>query len=161
MSRDIAQGVAYLHSLRPPIVHRDLKSANILVGKNYQVKVSDFGIANVLEKDRKMSVVGTVPWTAPELLRGTPYTEKVDVYSFAIILWELLERKFPYEDLLYFDIIHRVTNQQMRPKIPPQCPNNFRSLMQECWMDDPNQRPAFDEIVFKFDSMEWGEWEVL
>ena len=82
-----AEGIRYLHAQKPPIIHRDLKTMNFLVGKDNCVKVSDFGLAKHLESKTTQTFCGTVPWTAPELLRGNPYTTKVDVYSFGIVIW--------------------------------------------------------------------------
>src|SRR5690348_7044191 len=99
----------YLHTFATPIIHRDLKSHNLLVDKKFRVKVTDFGtfmqrvviylpsgLAKFLEEDKTSTFCGTLPWTAPEVFANSGYSEKCDVYSFGIVLWELATRKEPY-----------------------------------------------------------------
>ncbi|XP_058069386.1 serine/threonine-protein kinase CTR1-like isoform X2 [Magnolia sinica] len=101
MALDVAKGINYLHCLSPPIVHWDLKSPNLLVDKNWAVKVCDFGLsrfkANTFISSK--SVAGTPEWMAPEFLRGEPTNEKSDVYSFGVILWELVTMQQPWSGL--------------------------------------------------------------
>ncbi|KAL5988448.1 hypothetical protein ACLOJK_036212 [Asimina triloba] len=101
MALDVAKGINYLHCLSPPIVHWDLKSPNLLVDKNWAVKVCDFGLsrfkANTFIPSK--SVAGTPEWMAPEFLRGEPTNEKSDVYSFGVILWELVTMQQPWNGL--------------------------------------------------------------
>lgn len=98
MARDAAKGMAYLHGLSPPILHRDLKTLNLLVDAYNTVKVADFGIARVRSVDT-MTYCGTPKWTAPEVLRMNSYSEKADVFSFGIVLWEILMREEPYANI--------------------------------------------------------------
>ncbi len=84
MALDIARGMSYLHSLQPPILHRDLKALNLLVDKSFNVKVADFGIARP-RVDDTMTFCGTPKWTAPEVLRMNNYSEKADVFSFGVV----------------------------------------------------------------------------
>jgi len=84
MALDIARGMSYLHSLQPPILHRDLKALNLLVDTSYNVKVADFGIARP-RVDDTMTFCGTPKWTAPEVLRMNSYSEKADVFSFGVV----------------------------------------------------------------------------
>lgn len=84
MTIDTSRGMAYLHSMKPPIIHRDLKSMNILVSSTWGTKVSDFGLSREKSVDETMSVTGTPLWLPPEMIRGERYTEKADVYSFGI-----------------------------------------------------------------------------
>ncbi|XP_057859089.2 serine/threonine-protein kinase ppk1 isoform X2 [Cryptomeria japonica] len=101
MALDIARGMNYLHHLNPPIVHRDLKSSNLLVDKNWTVKVGDFGLSRLKNSTflTAKSGKGTPQWMAPEILRNEPSNEKSDIYSFGVVLWELATEKIPWGDL--------------------------------------------------------------
>ncbi|URD80193.1 STYKc [Musa troglodytarum] len=101
MALDVAKGVNYLHCLNPPIVHWDLKTPNLLVDKNWSAKVCDFGLSRFKANTyiSSKSVAGTPEWMAPEFLRGEPSNEKCDVYSFGVILWELLTMQQPWSGL--------------------------------------------------------------
>eukprot|EP01018_Ginkgo_biloba_P013382 Gb_10076 [translate_table: standard] len=101
MALDIARGINYLHHCHPPIVHRDLKSSNLLVDKNWTVKVGDFGLSRLRHATflTAKSGKGTPQWMAPEVLRNEPSNEKSDIYSFGVILWELATEKVPWSGL--------------------------------------------------------------
>jgi len=92
MAIDISKGMAYLHSNKPAIVHRDLKSPNLLVDENFTVKICDFGLARIKENTFVQTIngcAGTPNWMAPEVLRNEKFTEKADVFSMGVILWEV------------------------------------------------------------------------
>merc|ERR1712100_693769 len=91
-SLDAARGMEYLHSRTPPILHRDMKSPNLLIDSNWRIKISDFGFSTIKKAASNLTRVGSPVWAAPEVMRGEPYTEKLDIYSFAIVMWELLTR---------------------------------------------------------------------
>lgn len=105
MALDIARGLEYLHTRKPSIIHRDCKSSNILITAKGTAKIADFGLAKVKQSTRSMvrSLVGTVNWQAPELWHAHPkYNHKVDVFSCAMVYWEMLQwhlpnKKFPWE----------------------------------------------------------------
>jgi len=257
-----ARGMLYLHSHRPSIIHRDLKSSNLVVDNHWVVKVTDFGMSRIVPEnvqqiesgvlpssvtarnrhksvvevgggtpfgrsksifegrefklfsfqptavqqaatDRRFSMgqdpegditttvaasgsplqyssrtsrvinptvqasvedapssnslnhemtsnLGTTAWCAPEVFtaaKSTRYTVKVDVYSFALVLWELWERKRPFDELhSRFDIMDAVQKGQ-RPTIGSNCPPSYRSLIQRCWQNEPSRRPMFNYIV--------------
>ncbi|XP_043711725.1 serine/threonine-protein kinase CTR1-like isoform X2 [Telopea speciosissima] len=149
MALDVAKGINYLHCLNPPIVHWDLKSPNLLVDKNWTVKVGDFGLsrfkANTFISSK--SVAGTPEWMAPEFLRGEPSNEKSDVYSFGVILWELTSMQQPWSGLGPAQVVGAVAFQNRRLVIPPNTCPMLASLMESCWADDPKQRPSFANIV--------------
>uniref|UniRef100_A0A6N2KE08 non-specific serine/threonine protein kinase n=2 Tax=Salix TaxID=40685 RepID=A0A6N2KE08_SALVM len=149
MALDVAKGINYLHCLDPPIVHWDLKSPNLLVDKNWTVKVCDFGLsrfkANTFIPSK--SVAGTPEWMAPEFLRGEPSNEKSDVYSFGVILWELVTMQQPWSGLCPAQVVGAVAFQNRKLSIPQNTPPLLASLMESCWADDPAQRPSFGKIV--------------
>ncbi|KAM7516906.1 hypothetical protein LguiA_006489 [Lonicera macranthoides] len=149
MALDVAKGINYLHCLSPPIVHWDLKSPNLLVDKNWTVKVCDFGLsrfkANTFISSK--SVAGTPEWMAPEFLRGEPSNEKSDVYSYGVILWELVTMQQPWSGLGPAQVVGAVAFQNRRLAIPPNTSPILVSLMESCWADDPSQRPSFKTIV--------------
>ncbi|CAN8274045.1 unnamed protein product [Cochlearia groenlandica] len=149
MALDVAKGINYLHCLNPPVVHWDLKSPNLLVDKNWTVKVCDFGLsrfkANTFIPSK--SVAGTPEWMAPEFLRGEPTNEKSDVYSFGVVLWELITLQQPWNGLSPAQVVGAVAFQNRRLIIPPNTSPVLVSLMEACWADEPAQRPAFGSIV--------------
>lgn len=149
MALDVAKGINYLHCLSPPIVHWDLKSPNLLVDKNWNVKVCDFGLsrfkANTFISSK--SVAGTPEWMAPEFLRGEPSNEKSDVYSFGVILWELVTMQQPWNGLSPAQVVGAVAFQNRRLTVPQNTSPMLASLMEACWNDDPVQRPSFASIV--------------
>nr|XP_043636248.1 serine/threonine-protein kinase CTR1 [Erigeron canadensis] len=149
MALDVAKGINYLHCLSPPIVHWDLKSPNLLVDKNWTVKVCDFGLsrfkANTFISSK--SVAGTPEWMAPEFLRGEPSNEKSDVYSFGVILWELVTMQQPWNGLSPAQVVGAVAFQNRKLTIPTNTPPALTSLMESCWADEPAQRPTFKSIV--------------
>ena len=90
---------------------------------------------------------------APEILASEPYNEKVDVYSYGIVLWELLTRKCPYEDLSAFQCAIAVVNEDRRPEIPPWCPPAFESLIRNCIQRNPDDRPSFAKVLRALEGM--------
>jgi serine/threonine protein kinase len=149
MATDAAMGVNYLHQFSPPIIHRDLKSHNLLVGDNFMVKVTDFGLAKLTTSrdDAHNTFCGTLPWAAPEVLSGAGYTVKADVYSFGVVLWELLTRQEPYKGLHKPDIIVGVVNNNLRPPLFPDMEPLVVELIEACWAQNPEDRPEFQQIV--------------
>ena len=143
--QDVTRGLRFLHSASPPVVHSDLKSANILVDNMFRAKVADFG----LSQKKQVGAAGTPYWMAPELLRKeSDNTPSSDVYSFGIILYEAYTRKVPYDGEDFDDVINLVADKQVqkRPSLPESVPPQITSMMTECLADDPNQRPIFDEL---------------
>ncbi|KAG1326366.1 hypothetical protein COCNU_01G003000 [Cocos nucifera] len=137
MALDVAKGINYLHCLNPPIVHWDLRSPNLLVDKNWSVKVCDFGLsrfkANTFISSK--SVAGTPEWMAPEFLRGEPSNEKSDVYGFGVILWELLTMQQPWRGLSPAQVVGAVAFQNRRLTIPQNICPLLAALVESCWAE--------------------------
>jgi serine/threonine protein kinase len=146
--------MAYLHSGSPPVLHRDLKSANILLDESYTAKVCDFGLSRLKSQDRSMTGnCGTVQWMAPEVLANQSYNEKADVFSYGIICWELLTRQCPYEGMSAIQCAMAVLNRNQRPEIPRWCPPPLHALIRRCVKKDPKERPTFTQILDALDKM--------
>ena len=144
---DAAKGVAYLHQSKPTIIHRDLKSHNILINEHWRAKICDFGLSRIVEKQRTLTACGTPCWTAPEVLRNQRYTAKADVYSFGIVLWESITRRDPFGHLAPFQVIFAVATQGARPPVPVDCPAEAAALMRACWHENAAERPSFSQII--------------
>lgn len=152
IAMDAAFGMEYLHSKN--IVHFDLKCENLLVNMRDAhrpiCKVGDFGLSKVKHQTLVSGGVrGTLPWMAPELLRGnnSMVTEKIDVYSFGVVMWELLTGEEPYANMHCGAIIGGIVNNSLRPPIPCWCDPGWRTLMEKCWSAEPADRPAFTEVA--------------
>ena len=147
----IACGLQYMHENK--YIHRDIKSLNILLDADDYPKICDFGMSRKLPDEFSFmtSNVGTIKWTAPEIFRGEKYDEKVDIYSYGIVLWELLTKESPYENLNPCQIFS-ILERNERPLIPQSCPSPLRKLITFCWDQDPNNRPSANEIVELFEN---------
>ncbi len=167
-----AEACKYLHAREPKIVHRDLKSENLLIDDHFTAKVSDFGLSRFIDLDAKMTVCGTPSWVAPEIFREERYTEKVDVYSYAILLWELITQDKPHYGFDAIQLPYLVGKEKLRPAVPEGCPSKVslvlakshldssefnahafplnrvqvRTLLELCWHENPEKRPSFEEI---------------
>uniref|UniRef100_I3KK13 Mitogen-activated protein kinase kinase kinase n=1 Tax=Oreochromis niloticus TaxID=8128 RepID=I3KK13_ORENI len=149
-SMGIAGGMNYLHLHK--IIHRDLKSPNMLITHDDLVKISDFGTSKELsDKSTKMSFAGTVAWMAPEVIRNEPVSEKVDIWSFGVVLWEMLTGEIPYKDVDSSAIIWGVGNNSLQLPIPESCPDGFKILLRQCWNCKPRNRPSFRQILLHLD----------
>ncbi|XP_057472011.1 serine/threonine-protein kinase CTR1-like [Actinidia eriantha] len=149
MACDVAKGMNYLHQLKPPIVHRDLKSPNLLVDGKYTVKVCDFGLsrskANTFLSTK--TAAGTPEWMAPEILRDEPSDEKSDVYSFGVILWELVTLQQPWRNLDPRQVVVAVGFKGKRLEIPGKVNPQVASLIEACWTNEPWKHPSFSFIM--------------
>ncbi|PWZ13434.1 Serine/threonine-protein kinase STY17 [Zea mays] len=145
IASDVSKGMNYLHQIN--IVHRDLKTANLLMDDQV-VKVADFGVARVKDQSGVMTAeTGTYRWMAPEVIEHLPYDHRADVFSFGIVLWELLTGKLPYEDMTPLQAAVAVVQKDLRPTIAVDTHPMLAELLQRCWQKDPALRPTFAEIV--------------
>ncbi|KAI9487809.1 MAG: kinase-like domain-containing protein [Benjaminiella poitrasii] len=153
---DIALGVTYLHTRRPSIIHRDLKSMNILVSKDNRAKINDFGLARIRPKANALmhTQCGTPNWQAPEFWSSNPsYTEKVDVYACGLIFWEILTwgiYGYPYQNFAEPALYAAVKEHDIRPpmsKITNLYPRNLLVLIMEMWETNPVLRPSMTHVV--------------
>lgn len=149
MALDIARGMNYLHHCHPPIVHRDLKSSNLLVDKNWTVKVADFGLSRLKNTTflTSKSGKGTPQWMAPEVLRNEYSNEKSDVYSFGVILWELATEQIPWIGLNPMQVVGAVGFMNQLLQIPEGLNPRWTSMIESCWRSDPNSRPSFQDVT--------------
>lgn len=146
----IAKGLTYLH--HRSIIHRDIKPSNVLLhgdlnSGNYSVKVTDFGVATDLNSGNRTAETGTYRWMAPEVIRHEVYSQTADVYSYAIVLWQLLTREEPFQDKSQLEAAVAVSMESARPPLPSDTPGLLISLLERCWCDDPTVRPSFESIV--------------
>lgn len=152
---DIARAMECLHA--NGIIHRDLKPDNLLLTANKKnVKLVDFGLAREETVTEMMTAeTGTYRWMAPELYstvtlrRGEKkhYTNKVDVYSFGIVLWELLTNRMPFEGMSNLQAAYAAAFKQERPSIPEDTPSDLEFIIRSCWVEEPNMRPDFSQII--------------
>ena len=171
--RDISQGMRFLHSADPKVIHGDLKAQNILVDARFRAKVADFG----LTQKKRVGVTGTPYWMSPELLRGEGFgTSMSDVFSFggkfewfavfsdtcpvdldwlintmsihAVILYEVYSRKDPYEGENARDVLRDIMDKNICKRVvaPKNMPAQIKLLMEDCLQEDPEMRPSFEEI---------------
>ncbi|CAN1266861.1 Probable serine/threonine-protein kinase SIS8 [Linum perenne] len=149
MALDAARGMNYLHNCSPVIVHRDLKSPNLLVDRNWVVKVCDFGLSRMKHSTflSSRSTAGTAEWMAPEVLRNEPSDEKCDVYSYGVILWELCTMQQPWGGMNPMQVVGAVGFQHRRLDIPSDMDPAVADIIQKCWQTDPKLRPTFAEIM--------------
>ena len=149
MLQNVIQGMRFLHASQPVIVHGDLKSANVLVDRNFRAKVTDFGLARKGGRGRTKSR-GTPYWIAPEVLNGEENTPASDVYAFGIMLWEIYARQSPYAGEDVKDVLKAVQDlsraQDKRPVVVPSFPAPMVNTMVDCWHKDAALRPSFAEL---------------
>ncbi|XP_015713388.1 mitogen-activated protein kinase kinase kinase 21 isoform X2 [Coturnix japonica] len=159
----IARGMLYLHDQAiVPILHRDLKSSNILLLEkmehddicNKTLKITDFGLAREWHRTTKMSAAGTYAWMAPEVIKSSLFSKGSDIWSYGVLLWELLTGEVPYRGIDGLAVAYGVAVNKLTLPIPSTCPEPFAKLMKECWEQDPHIRPSFAIILEQLTAIE-------
>jgi serine/threonine protein kinase/GTPase SAR1 family protein len=157
LALDVASGMDFMHKQTPPIIHRDLKTPNILLtrrdgGPFPTAKIADFGLSRGLmwQSTFDKKVVDNPVWLAPEVLERKPYTEKVDVYAFGVIMWEIATQTDFFGDLSFMSELERRIIDGERPALPafPSGYEFYGKLLEACWAQDPAQRPSFEQCVW-------------
>ncbi|XP_066985180.1 mitogen-activated protein kinase kinase kinase 10-like isoform X2 [Macrobrachium rosenbergii] len=158
----IARGMNYLHNQAPvTLIHRDLKSSNVLLSESIDknelqfktLKITDFGLAREVSKTTRMSAAGTYAWMAPEVIKTSTFSKASDIWSYGVVLWELLTGEIPYKGIDALAIAYGVAMNKLRLHIPATVPSNWRNLMESCWELDPHARPTFEVILKKLDEI--------
>eukprot|EP00884_Botryococcus_braunii_P009548 jgi/Botrbrau1/18595/Bobra.0367s0037.1 len=152
---DIATGMDYLHAAG--IIHGDLKTANIMLksttsdSRGFTCKLGDFGLSHILSPNMFSHVVtrthGTMAYMPPELLKSGLLSRATDIFSFAMVMWELFCGDEPYSGMAIGQIFYKIAVEDDRPPIPANCPPQYFELMQSCWATDPAGRPTFPEVM--------------
>ncbi|KAM8899224.1 mitogen-activated protein kinase kinase kinase 11 [Spinachia spinachia] len=159
----IARGMLYLHcEAIVPVIHRDLKSNNILLAQPIEnecmegltLKITDFGLAREWHKTTKMSTAGTYAWMAPEVIKSSTFSKGSDVWSYGVLLWELLTGEAPYKGIDGLAVAYGVAVNKLTLPIPSTCPEPFSQLMSGCWDQDPHHRPNFSSILTQLTALE-------
>ncbi|GAX80882.1 hypothetical protein CEUSTIGMA_g8317.t1 [Chlamydomonas eustigma] len=154
----VARGMQHLHACR--VVHRDLKSPNLLIDDMGAIKIADFGLSRCQQghadpvKRAMTGALGTFQWMAPEVLTRQRYSEKADVYSFAMVMYECLTRKIPYDGMTALQAGMAVATLGLRPELPSHCEPSHSGLIRDCWAAVPDQRPGFSQIVVRLERMQ-------
>ena len=145
---EISYGMNYLHGFKPPILHRDLKSMNVLLDRNLTVKLADFGNTRSFQLQMTKQK-GTFQWMAPEVIKGSTYSESSDVFSFGIIMNELVTRAPPYQGTDKKDVAKKIVNNpRYRPAYnEKKVPKDWANIMIKCWQHDEKKRPTFNEVI--------------
>lgn len=163
-SHDLAEALNYIHERAIPnslCIHRDLKPDNIGFTHDGKLKIIDFGLACVVdvssassdERYQMSGETGSFRYMAPEVAEHNPYNEKADVYSYGVILWEMMTKKKAYNNFTLNQFYKLVVKSGERPKIPKNWPTDFTCIIEECWSADIKKRPSFSEISGRLNSL--------
>ncbi|KDO33506.1 TKL protein kinase [Saprolegnia parasitica CBS 223.65] len=149
---DVVSGLHYLHTLDPPVLHRDVKARNVLLSSDYIAKLTDFGVAREASDVTMTADVGTIAWIAPEVLKGCFYDAKADVYSLGVLMAEMDTREPPYAHLdgdvsaLRTRIALLVAANELQPTFSRSMPLALRDLAHQCLTHDPHHRPSIQDV---------------
>ncbi|BBN01014.1 protein MpMAPKKK4 [Marchantia polymorpha subsp. ruderalis] len=156
---DIARGVTYLHNGPNTIIHRDLKPRNVLLGESNQLKVGDFGLSKLMKMTNLHDIykmtgeTGSYRYMAPEVFEHRSYDKSVDVFSFAVILFEMFEGSPPFAHMDAYEAARQVARVDKRPPFTKQYPAGMKELIEECWRGDPYRRPLFVDIIPRLENI--------
>ncbi|XP_061376912.1 mitogen-activated protein kinase kinase kinase 11 isoform X2 [Danaus plexippus] len=164
----VARGMAYLHVDAPiSLIHRDLKSSNVLLSEailsddtleEKTLKITDFGLAREVYKTTRMSAAGTYAWMPPEVIKNSTFSHASDVWSYGVLLWELLTGETPYKGIDALAVAYGVAVNKLTLPIPSTCPEPWRVLMEACWRSNPRERPLFPEILDQLEHIRQSEF---
>ncbi|XP_072948010.1 mitogen-activated protein kinase kinase kinase 11 isoform X2 [Epargyreus clarus] len=164
----VARGMAYLHVDAPiSLIHRDLKSSNVLLSEailpddtleDKTLKITDFGLAREVYKTTRMSAAGTYAWMPPEVIKNSTFSHASDVWSYGVLLWELLTGETPYKGIDALAVAYGVAVNKLTLPIPSTCPEPWRVLMEACWHSNPRERPLFPEILEQLERIGQSEF---
>lgn len=151
-AKQISYAMQFLHS--KDFAHRDLKSPNVLLSDGMEALICDFGVSRKLDKTTQTErEVGTRRWMAPEIARGEQFNKKCDVYSFGMVLWELVEHRIPFFELEDMPALMSAIRGN-RPSLSKVWPEYLSDLAQACWDPNPQKRPKFENIIQSLNSKE-------
>jgi len=153
--RQIAGAMDHLHSKK--ILHRDLKSANVLVAEDGRLVVADFGLVRYCQSDAQANMTaetGSYRWMAPEVIRHEPYGTGCDVYSFGVLCWEMLSYSIPFPHHTPVEVALSVATKGMRPEMPAHAPSVLVDLIAQCWQQEALLRPSFAKVCSRIDAIE-------
>ena len=128
------------------VIHRDLKPSNILLTRDNRAKIADFGMSVAMTGQELTAETGTYRWMAPEVIRHESYSSNADVYSFGIVLWQLITREVPFATMTPVQTAYAVAEGH-RPEIPSSTPEHLRRIIEACWDEDSQKRPSFTYIA--------------
>jgi len=156
-ARQLAQGMNYLHTCKPPIIHRDLKPANLLLDYSGELQIADFGLAKLRPKPSQMESdkyvmtgeTGSYRYMAPEVFRCETYNEKVDVYSYAMIVYYIIAGHQPWPTMNGSKAAFTAAVEGNRPHIPRDWDDRIVRFLKLWWDDDPDKRPSFENILME------------
>ena len=168
MARDIAEGLHYLQTRSPPIIHRDLRSPNIFLRDDRSAVIGDFGLAREVHESVE-GILATWQWLAPECIdsNGGSYDCTSDIYSLGMIMWEMAAIRLPFNEFTsnpqffnetldtfrLLEIKRAIVEDHLRPTIPKETPEHFSNLIRQCWSANPSDRPTTSEIIERLEKM--------
>lgn len=155
VAEDVAKGMNYLH--RKNILHRDIKPANVLLsgnvpGGNFTAKLSDFGVAIMhygAVGEEHTAETGTYRWMPPEIIRHEVYSYAADVYSYALVVWQLVTHELPFKNYSQIEAAGKVAVERARPPFPHGTPELIIALIETCWRENPDERLSFAQILIE------------